>query len=182
MADINNPPLNVQPIGLLDFFQLKNGGQYPQTLGTVLAPTYDLRDHYLQVNAAISDVPRALATADNAFVSFDTPQTWWRYINFFAWTWTPANALDAWSGWPVLRPIDDTTQFVLLPFLPSSGGNNTNRFFCTAGAVLRRVVGRTTEPFFVPPGYEIGLLQFDGVSTAGAATMKSRISGLNFRA
>lgn len=40
-------PLNSIPGGLLDFFQIKNGGQYPQHLVPVLAPTLELMDWYV---------------------------------------------------------------------------------------------------------------------------------------
>lgn len=42
MPPLSAPVINRQPVGLLDFFGLKNGGQYPQSLGTTLAPTIDL--------------------------------------------------------------------------------------------------------------------------------------------
>ena len=34
--------LNAQPVGLLDFLGIKNGGEYPQQLATTLAPTLEL--------------------------------------------------------------------------------------------------------------------------------------------
>lgn len=41
------PPLNRQPLGLLDFFGIKNGGENPRTLGNVLLPMVDLAPLYL---------------------------------------------------------------------------------------------------------------------------------------
>lgn len=43
------PPINTLPTGLLDFFQIKNGGEYPQTLLPQLQPVIDLYDHYKAV-------------------------------------------------------------------------------------------------------------------------------------
>lgn len=45
------PPLNVQPLGLLDAFQIKNGGQYPQELDTRLGVNIDLGQWYAETNA-----------------------------------------------------------------------------------------------------------------------------------
>lgn len=43
---MNGPPLSPAvlsklPLGLLGFFGIKNGGQYPQSLGTVISPTLE---------------------------------------------------------------------------------------------------------------------------------------------
>lgn len=39
-------PLNRQPTGLLEFFGIKNGGQYPAELAPVLSGVFDLRGLY----------------------------------------------------------------------------------------------------------------------------------------
>lgn len=50
------PVIQRQPVGLLDFFGLKNGGQYPQTLAAVLAPIIDVHRLYeLDIEEFISD-------------------------------------------------------------------------------------------------------------------------------
>lgn len=50
------PTINRQPVGLLDFFGLKNGGKYPQQLASTLAPTIDLlRLYEADVEEFISD-------------------------------------------------------------------------------------------------------------------------------
>jgi hypothetical protein len=63
------PVINRQPVGLLDFFGLKNGGQYPQQLGTTLAPTIDLlRLYESDVEEFISDgIARAAGGAIGDF-------------------------------------------------------------------------------------------------------------------
>jgi len=43
--------IQVLPSGLLGFLQLKNGGQFPQTLNAQLQPTFDLLEWYAQLNA-----------------------------------------------------------------------------------------------------------------------------------
>jgi len=40
-------PINRQPVGLLGFLGIKNGGRNPQTLGEVLVPQWDLSELYL---------------------------------------------------------------------------------------------------------------------------------------
>lgn len=39
-------PLNRQPLGLLDFFGIKNGGEYPLELGRVVVPQLDALPFY----------------------------------------------------------------------------------------------------------------------------------------
>lgn len=46
------PPLSTIPKGLLGFLGIKSGGRYPQNLAEVLAPVWDVRDHYLASYAA----------------------------------------------------------------------------------------------------------------------------------
>jgi len=55
--------LNRHPLGILDFLGIKNGGQYPVTLGQQLAPTWDLSRFYLD-NAATQT--RTTGTLTNA--------------------------------------------------------------------------------------------------------------------
>lgn len=46
-------PLNRQPLGLLDFLGIKNGGQYPLTLGEQLAPVLEALELYENTAAAV---------------------------------------------------------------------------------------------------------------------------------
>lgn len=48
---LKGAPLNLQPIGLLGFLGIKNGGEYPQELVNVLSPTWDLMRHYTALNS-----------------------------------------------------------------------------------------------------------------------------------
>lgn len=56
--------LNRHPVGILDFLGIKNGGMYPQELGTVLAPTWDLRRFYLDNGATHVRTTGNLTNAD----------------------------------------------------------------------------------------------------------------------
>lgn len=59
MAALGRPPLNLQPLGLLDHFAIKNGGEYPQDLIPTLQPTMEMGDWYSQVNGQDFDLARA---------------------------------------------------------------------------------------------------------------------------
>ena len=45
------PPINYQPLGLLDAFGVKNGGSYPRELLNTLQPSLELGDWYNYTNA-----------------------------------------------------------------------------------------------------------------------------------
>jgi len=52
--------LNRQPVGLLGFFSIKNGGEYPQFLDQNLQPGFDVRDLYeLQQKETFMSLPQA---------------------------------------------------------------------------------------------------------------------------
>ena len=66
------PPLNLVPWGLLDFFGIKNGGRFPQTLPESLAPTMELFDWYLQTKAQLyATVGTAVAASAGASTKND---------------------------------------------------------------------------------------------------------------
>lgn len=81
-----SPSLQRLPFGLLGFFDLKNGGQYPQDLDPRLGPTLDLTPWYLETNAEILAMPAALAIAAGNNISAVTivPNTeWWYVADYF---------------------------------------------------------------------------------------------------
>lgn len=56
-------PINRLPNGLLGFLGIKNGGRYPDQMGTTLAPTWDLSDLYLGTNVEVAtNGPNATGT------------------------------------------------------------------------------------------------------------------------
>lgn len=57
------PALNRQPMGLLDFMGIKNGGENPRDLSTTLAGTVDLMGLYTVPYAAISVAAGSLTAA-----------------------------------------------------------------------------------------------------------------------
>jgi hypothetical protein len=87
-AILTPPVISKLPLGLLGFFGIKNGGQYPQTLGNSISPTMDLTEmlaanHYAnyvyiaaptavgftQATAAISGVPQSVPDNEVWFIS-----------------------------------------------------------------------------------------------------------------
>lgn len=177
------PPLNVQPAGLLDFFQVKNGGEYPQILGTVLQPVLEMREHYFQTNGEYSDITgTAVATGDNSRVILSAAGNFWRYFNYLSWEFVPLNALDAFIGWPALfSPNAQNAR--MLPFTPVSQDTASVRSYwrAPADATLRPVAGCVDGGFWVPPGFGVGLWQFAAVSTGGLATFRHQRSIVAFR-
>lgn len=175
------PPLNRQPLGLLDFLQIKNGGQYPQRLVTDLVPTWDLRDHYLQVNAVLLEQTGiAIASGNNTYNVISAAVNYWRYCNYFRWSVVPANALDAYNGWPaIVAPV--SLNAYMLPFEPCGTMETANYWIQPANATLRPVGGNTRDPFWVPPGYALALYQFNAVSTGGLSSIRALTSLTEFR-
>lgn len=63
MADLQFPPLNRLPKGLLDFFGIKSGAWGPRTLGAQLVPTIELIDWYTEPYAQWFNVGTAVPAA-----------------------------------------------------------------------------------------------------------------------
>jgi len=68
------PPLNVQPLGLLDAFSIKNGGEYPQHLSAQLQPVLDLVKWYDETNGVdyMMTSDGVFATQGNATIGFNS--------------------------------------------------------------------------------------------------------------
>lgn len=76
------PPLNRVPTGLLDFLGIKNGGRNPVTLGEVLAPTWNLAQHYLDAASQTRRGTGNLTNADRGLIisyghGVPDGQVWW---------------------------------------------------------------------------------------------------------
>jgi hypothetical protein len=74
--------LQLLPSGLLGFFQLKNGGQYPQSLNPQLQPTLELLDWYTEIGTlgtseVVGDTIAAVAVgANNSALVVPNLQAW----------------------------------------------------------------------------------------------------------
>lgn len=70
--------INRLPTGLLGFLGIKNGGEYPKTLGTELVPTINLAPWYLQANViALRFTPVSVsAIGFNSLAQIPNDQAW----------------------------------------------------------------------------------------------------------
>ena len=180
---ISPPPLNIQPQGLLDWFQIKNGGQNPQYLSNQLQPTYDLVDWYFSTNAEYAP-PAAVvyATGTNVVLSLIPSVNKWRFCVSFSLAYVPAAAADQLYGQFIL--VNTTTNVGELIF-PSQQNGNVGGVsfpgsfnFGASGALPRFRAGCSN--FWIPPGLAVMALQAEGTNTLGNATMSvsSRICNL----
>jgi len=109
----SRPPLNRQPLGLLGFFELKNGGRMPEDLVPTLQPTLDLYEHYgntnsVEISAQTLTLTPIPAGTGRHSITFTTPQDlsngadlvvpqyeWWWILEASVWwyiTWNGAGA------------------------------------------------------------------------------------------
>ena len=109
MTILTPPVISKLPLGLLGFFGIKNGGQYPQTLGTSIAPTLELAE-LLAANyhsnlvyiAAPTLVGFAQATSAIAGIPQAVPDNEIWYISSCSMHLT-TGAGDAYNATPVVR-------------------------------------------------------------------------------
>lgn len=80
--------LNKLPLGLLSFFDLKQGGRYPQQLGEHLAPVLEMFDWYVQTNIFTTQ----LSTSLSPFIASDSGGA------TYGWTSATPNALPVAGG------------------------------------------------------------------------------------
>jgi len=178
-------PLNVQPTGLLAFLDIKNAGQYPQSLGTDLVPTYELAEHYLQVNGRlVYPASVALASGTNQLYNIDTPVENWRYYNWAAGTWDGNNVADFIVGGLVMYEPNTGRVRMLGPYpstIDNAAGLSHRAFPLVAeGDVYRGFV--QAEKFYLPPSWGLALYQASGTSTAGLAVFNPMLSRIDLRA
>lgn len=178
------PPLNLQPEGLLDFFQIKNGGEYPQTLANYLMPTIEMRAHYEATNSQKSGpTPIAFATATNTLISLIPAVNFWRRCVSLSLAWVPAAAGDQFQGQLLL--VNTITNAAELPFpmqpvtLASGVVSYPAAFNFAASAGLQRWQAGFSD-FWIPPGLAVMMLEVAGTN-AGAAVINLQHRLANYR-
>jgi len=183
MPKFDPMPLNQQPQGLLDFFQVKTGGTvFPETFSDVLVPTWDLRDHYFTTNAQYQPAtPVAFATATNTQLTVVTRAEHWRWMVNLSLHWVPAAAADAFFGQIVLVSPTNIAElpFPVQPVSPNFGvPGSPGLFNFPASAGLTRLAHNFTG-FWVPPGFSVNVLEIVGTN-GGAAVINAtwRIANL----
>lgn len=164
--------LNRQPVGLLEFFAIKNGGEYPQQLSTTLQPTLDLEELYE-------------ATRIDAFMS-----PFQAHVVGLT-QWGPTGAV---SGAPAVfhyrkafavlncSPVGAAGSLAI-GFVEPAGGN-----FCplTPTVYANQAVASSAhsqtvffEDFWLPQGYPLGIY---GTNIAGAPLVSVGWIGAYYRA
>lgn len=135
--------INRLPAGWLGFLGIKNGGRYPDQTGTVLAPTWDLRELYYASNSEYLSNSQAFAAVGGATL-FTVPNgEVWRVGLGSASTGTLG------AGQTVEFVITNTDAAGLVTLLASyqSGAR-------TAG---QRAHVPIAYPFYVGPGSLLGI-------------------------
>ena len=176
MALLTPPVINRQPVGLLDFFGLKNGGQYPQQLATTLAPTIDLlRLYEADVEEFISD--GVSVAAGGALGDFDfggassrpgiVPQNELWHIHHFALQLSVPVNVNMW-GFSIKTQVQRNS-----PVTPGSGRGTQAMGPAVYAPVASatnpaNIVNLAAEDFWLPPNGILGgaTLWLDPIGTA----------------
>lgn len=132
------PPINAQPLGILGFLGIKNGGRFPQHFGDNLQPVWDLSQLYLDCRAIYTDDAGTIA-ADGEVRVFTVPDgEIWYVSEYTVYLTTGAgDTLDSLSltrfasgpiqwlsisdGVPVAASIDSTILHMDRPRILQSG-------------------------------------------------------------
>ena len=179
---VGEPPLNVQPIGLLDFLDIKNGGRYPQYLENVLLPTWDLRDHYEVTNARAERATAAIYPAAVAGTTVLIPAVeYWRRFVSLTVEFTPLNALDNYFGPVMMQRTGDNLVEALISdqqdvFYSLGGGGVPTGWpnylaWQNTGAPFVRWI--PTTRFWLPPGYRVMSVTASAVNTGANSTLQA---------
>jgi len=181
------PPLNVQPLGLLSFLQIKNGGQNPQRLVSDLLPTWDLQKHY-QVTNADNFQPAAVVYdptlgSNNILLS---AVEYWRYAVSFGLRYFPLAAADSYSGQLLLhRPGDNYTDVPIVDqpqiFVNSATSITYANFFLFPASAGLESRWMQFPPMWIPPGFNVVARTLSGVNTGPTATLRAVGRIVNYR-
>lgn len=84
------------PAGILGFLGIKNGGQYPQELGSILAPTWELGELYLSYGAQLGGAVGGVSVAGYGVTVAPPPGEVWCLHDIGCSVTT--GAAEAWTG------------------------------------------------------------------------------------
>ena len=191
------PPLNIQPNGLLGFFDIKNGGRYPHQLGDTLQPQLELLRWYVAANSIeVGTTPgpafQLLAsqgttshqiTATAPFNLSDgtqvmVPQTEFWFIDRWSVNWTINSSATPQS----IRVVPVTTP---------AGGAPSVRVPCAFGGYTTGVsaagihlAGHASmlDPIILRPGPILALLNEGAIADANGINVNTQIRLARFRA
>lgn len=195
----NFAPLNIQPSGLLDFFGIKNGGQYPQRLAVDLQPVLELLRWYIAANSlevgSVSPAFQLLApegtnthhiaaTQPFNLSGLVTPGQLVVPQNEFWW-------IDRWSvNWSINASA--TPQSIrVTPVTTPAGGAPSIRVPCTFGGYTEGDVNGNEhysghasmiEPIILRPGTTLALLNEGAFATPDGINVNTQLRVARFRA
>lgn len=152
-------PLNIQPLGLLSFFDLKTGGRYPRELGEAIIPTLEQQ---FWLRSIASEIVYAEVTGVNAVNAYqftplgsatpiEVPNNELWYVDRFAFralTLTAGDAFQARGGYGFGAP----TNAGVFPVTDRAEYH---------GAATGLVWGGTSEAALLTPGSTFWLLVED---------------------
>lgn len=149
--------LNKQPLGLLDFLAIKNGGVYPQILSETLAPTLQLLDLYETASTQVYGTSSANLVAGLTLFgpagAVNQPGVAYHYRSFgVRWDCTAAAAV----AYVELGICPNATTIV--PITPTAVALQAVASQQHASLVARDV--------WVPPGWQLGFRCFGLVGGA----------------
>lgn len=183
MVRLPPPPLNIQPRGMLDFFGIKNGGRFPQSLPEFLSPTLDLLHWYVAseiVTYQLNATP--LVNADQGFnvnwisavpapnpvpIPIQVPQTEMWLVSHYSVNWELNAAAERCIASPIMT-------------IPGIGGRmflgpvNTVGPTTFPGGTLSVGIAACDGLFFVPPGAFLQAYVHD-VNTAGDVPLRGTL-------
>lgn len=161
-------PVQIIPPGFLGFLQLKNNGVNPTELPDNLQPVIEMRDWMLQARAR--DWPpgfsqRALAPGTYGYLPFTNPISVPNNEQWYVWQYTARAVLTATDGLALRVAyrsiVTGTTPVHVLGSVSSASG---------AGAVA----AISAQPFWLPPGAELGLY-VEGIVSAGTIAVAGEV-------
>jgi hypothetical protein len=193
------PPLNIQPQGLLDFFGIKNGGDYPQTLSNWLQPQLEMLRWYVASNCvdigSVSPAFQLLASEGTTSHQITATQP----LNLSGLVtagqlMVPQNEfwfLDYWSvNWSINASA--TPQAIrVVPVVTPSGGAPSIRIPCSFGGYTEGVstagihyAGHASmlEPFLARPGSTLALLNEGAIASADGINVNMQMRLARMRA
>lgn len=131
------------PAGLLGFLGIKNGGEYPQEIAKILAPTWELRELYLEYGAQLGGATGSVNAAGYLAVATCPPGEVW-CLHDIGCSFD-VGAAEAWNG-SLCR--SSTSGGTTVPISASSSVPASTRVVTIAPHV----------PVYLTPGENLGLL------------------------
>lgn len=157
------PTINTLPLGLLGFLGIKNGGRYPDELGSLLVPTWDLMELYTAANSVHRN-DNVNVTAVGAFTVVTVPEgEAWYVINQDVGSATLAAGVTLQLSLQITDPSSIATVALSDPTNLASAGQR-----CSASL---------PRPYFAGPGSALGLIATvwgGGVTVCSLSTRYAR--------